>query len=105
MKTINYGVTGNVATITFNRPDALNALNKATLAELDSLIDIVKENIDIKYVVFTGMGKAFIAGADISEMADMGEKEALRYAETGSKIFRKIELLDKITVALVNGYA
>lgn len=105
MNTLMYEeISNKVVKISFNRPQALNALNQEMLKELDGIIDKVKKNTDIKYLLFTGCGKAFIAGADITEMKDMNNNEALEYGRLGSRLFRKIETLDKITIALVNGY-
>ncbi len=104
METVLCEVVGKIAKITFNRPEALNALNKKMLEQLHEVIDEIKNNEIIKYVIFTGSGKAFIAGADITEMADMDEDTAKEYAILGSSLFRKIEKLEKITIALINGY-
>jgi len=104
MNTIIYEVEGNIANITFNRPNALNAINQEMLNELNLLLDEIKDNIHIQFVVFTGLGKAFIAGADISEMINMNPLEASAYGKFGSEVFRKIERLEKITIAAINGY-
>lgn len=104
METILLEINGNVAKVTFNRPNALNALNKQMLVELDTIITNIGNDPKIKYIIFIGVGKAFIAGADIAEMSDMSHEEAVAYGRLGAGIFRKIELLDKITIALVNGY-
>ena len=70
MENILLEVNESIARVTFNRPQSLNALNKKTLKELDEILTQIEKNEDIRYIVFTGTGKAFIAGADISEMKD-----------------------------------
>lgn len=104
MKNILFEVNGDVAKITFNRAQALNALNKETLSELKQVVAKLNEDDSIRFVIFTGINKAFIAGADISEMKDMNEVEASNYGNLGSKIFLLIENLPQITIALINGY-
>lgn len=104
MNNLFLNLNERIATITFDRPNSLNSLNIETLHELDKVIEDIKNNETIDIIVFTGIGKAFIAGADISEMANMNELEAKEYAKLGSKIFRKIELLRQITIASINGY-
>lgn len=104
MENILLEVNESIARVTFNRPQSLNALNKKTLKELDEILTQIEKNEDIRYIVFTGTGKAFIAGADISEMKDFTQEQAFEYTKLGSKIFLRIERLPKITIALVNGY-
>ena len=95
----------NVAVLTINRPKALNALNTELLNELDKAIDVLKKEDDVFVIIITGEGKAFVAGADIGEMRDMSPEEAREFAILGSRIFRKIELMDKVVIAAVNGFA
>lgn len=95
----------NVAILTINRPKALNALNTELLNELDKAIDVLKEDSEVFVIIITGEGKAFVAGADIAEMRDMTPEEAREFAILGSRIFRKIELMDKVVIAAVNGFA
>ena len=95
----------NVAILSFNRPKALNALSSEVLQELDKTIDEVAKDEDIYVLVITGEGKAFVAGADISEMRNMTAEEGRSFGELGSKIFRKIELMEKPVIAAVNGFA
>lgn len=101
-----FDVQDQIAVITINRPDKLNALNKSVFDELDRLVDTVIEQPDIRSAIITGAGdKAFVAGADISEFSslDAGTGEAL--ARRGQLVFDKIENSPKIIVAAVNGYA
>ncbi len=95
----------NIAVLSFNRPKALNALNSEVLKEFDIAIDEIKNDNNIYVLIITGVGKAFVAGADISEMRDMNAEQGRLFAELGSKIFRKIELMEKPVIAAVNGFA
>lgn len=95
----------NVAILSINRPQALNALSIEVLKELDTaLINLEKDN-DVFVIIITGEGKAFVAGADIGEMKDMSPEKAREFAMLGSSIFRRIELMDKVVIAAVNGFA
>ena len=94
-----------IATITFHRPEALNALNSEVLVDLDTAVDDVIADDSVRVVVFTGEGKSFIAGADIKEMDGCVGLDIVNYSRKGVEIFRKIELMTKPTIAAVNGYA
>lgn len=94
-----------ICKISFNRPKALNALNTEVLEELDKLLDEIEKDDQIFIVIFTGEGKAFVAGADIGEMKDKNLIEGKKFAQLGHEVFRKIELLEKPVIAAVNGYA
>lgn len=101
-----YSTDENIATITINRPDKLNALNGVLLDELELLIDTIKADPQIKVVIITGAGeKSFVAGADISELARLSVTEAKTFALKGQRIFSKIEDLGKPVIAAVNGFA
>lgn len=94
-----------IGILKFNRPSALNALDSKVLIELNEAIDEIKNDNDIYVLIITGEGKAFVAGADISEMKDKTPEEARKFAELGLKMFRKIELMEKPVIAAVNGFA
>jgi enoyl-CoA hydratase len=97
------GRDGPIATITVNRPKSLNALNSATLRELTQA---VRECADAHVVILSGAGdKAFVAGADISEMAPMGPWQAREFSELGHVVTALIEDIPAATIAAVNGYA
>lgn len=97
---------GKIAIVTINRPKALNALNSDTLKELDKVMDEISNDNEVLAVILTGAGeKAFVAGADISQMKDMNVLEGRAFAMLGNKIFRKIETLEKPVIAAVNGFA
>lgn len=95
----------DIAILSFNRPKVLNALDSSVLKELDEAIDEIEKDDDINVLVITGEGKAFVAGADISEMRDKTAAEGRSFGEFGSKVFRKIELMEKPVIAAVNGFA
>jgi len=98
--------TEGIATITFNRPKALNALNSALLEEVSQALDGVAANEDIRVLVLTGAGdKAFVAGADIKELASLNALQAKRFAQKGQAVINKIAALPIPVIAAVNGYA
>ncbi len=94
-------------TITINRPDKMNALNKDVINDLSNALDEVYNNADIKTVIITGAGeKAFVAGADISEFLSLGKTEGAALAKRGQDmVFNKIENSPKPVIAAVNGFA
>ena len=94
-----------IATITFHRPEALNALNSEVLEELDKAVELVAADREVRVAVFTGEGKSFISGADINEMDQRRGVDIISYSRRGADVFRKVELLPKPTIAAVNGYA
>ncbi len=99
-------IDGGVATITFNRPNVLNALSAATLKELSRALDEVAANADVRAVMITGAGdKAFIAGADIKELAVLGPIDGQRVARHGQAVMDKLEGMGKPVIAVINGYA
>lgn len=99
-------VSERIATITFNRPKALNALNPATMRELKEVLEQVAERDDAGAVILTGAGdKAFVAGADISEMRNFTAAQALDFALFGQKVLEYVEQMPKPVIGAVNGYA
>ncbi|MBR2490536.1 MAG: enoyl-CoA hydratase/isomerase family protein [Ruminiclostridium sp.] len=96
---------GNVGIITMNRPEALNALSSAVFADLTKALDIVEKDDEIYVVVITGAGRAFVAGADIGEMATMNVEEGLAFSELGNNLMMRVDLFSKPTIAAVNGFA
>lgn len=91
--------------IKINRPKFLNSLDSLTLFELEQVMDDLNNEKDLSVIILTGEGKAFVAGADISFMKDMTPAEAKKFSEDGARVFRKIETLNKVVIAAVNGYA
>jgi len=96
----------NIAIITINRPEVLNAINVDVIAELSSAIDIVSVDDNVKVVIITGKGeRSFCAGADIRYVANIDPIEAERYASSVHSMLNKIENLEKPVIAAINGYA
>lgn len=101
-----YEVSGEIATITVNRPQALNALNVETVGELGVAFDEVANDENVRGVILTGSGdKSFVAGADIKELATLTPMAAKEVALKGQGVFSKIAHLDKPVIAAVNGFA
>lgn len=99
-------VADGVATVTVNRPEKLNALNSRTLDELDGCLEGLGRSADTRVVVLTGAGtKAFVAGADIGELATLGAAAAQRQARRGQALMDRVEHLGKPVIAAVNGFA
>lgn len=95
-----------IALITVNRPDKLNALSGALVAELRDAFERVAREASVRAAIVTGAGeKAFVAGADIKELASLSAIEAREYALRGQQAFRLLETLPKPTVAAINGFA
>ncbi|MGQ0713518.1 MAG: enoyl-CoA hydratase-related protein [Gemmatimonadaceae bacterium] len=103
---ITLDVTDRVATLTVNRPDKLNALNDLTVEELGRAIEEIRERHDVAGAVLTGAGtKAFVAGADIAELAKQGPLEGRSRARRGQHVLRRIETSPKPVIAAINGFA
>jgi enoyl-CoA hydratase len=94
-----------IAVVTVSRPQALNALNTRFFQEMDALVAEIAGRADVKAVVITGDGKAFVAGADIAEMVSKTPDEARAFSRLGQRTFRSLELLEKPVIAAVNGFA
>ena len=104
--TLLTNLENGILTITINRPDKLNALNKQVFDDIDTAMSEVYHNDDIKSAIITGAGsKAFVAGADIAEFASFSKKEAVELSKRGQDIFFKIENSPKPVIAAVNGFA
>ncbi|RYY71338.1 MAG: enoyl-CoA hydratase [Chitinophagaceae bacterium] len=104
--TLLLNTENNICTITINRPDKLNALNREVFNDLDKAIDRINADSNIKAAILTGAGpKAFVAGADISEFAGLTKDQAMDLAKRGQDVFFKIENSAKPIVAAVNGFA
>ena len=95
-----------ILTLKVNRERKLNALNIQTLKELHSAVQAIYDRPDVRGAIVTGSGsRAFVAGADISEIAALNEKEARKFAENGQRVFQLIERSPKPVLAAVNGFA
>jgi enoyl-CoA hydratase len=105
-QTLLTSLEDHILTVTINRPDKLNAINKTVMSELDSVMGEVYTNDEIRSVIITGAGtKSFVAGADISEFLGLTVDEGKTLAKKGQDVFLKIENSPKPVVAAVNGFA
>ena len=95
----------HVSTLTVNRPDKLNALDADVIADLDAAIRLVRDRNDTRCAVLTGEGRAFVAGADIAAMTDMGPDQARELSARGHAVFASLEALPFPVIAAVNGFA
>ena len=103
---ILFELEARVATITFNRPKALNALNSELLSEFGRALDEIAVDEDIRVLILTGSGeKAFVAGADISELATMNALQGKQFAEKGHSAIGRLQKLSIPVIAAVNGFA
>ena len=102
---LTFDVADRIATITVNRPDKLNALNDALMDELRRAIAEARRRADVGAVLLTGAGRAFVAGADITELVDQTAIEGKARAQRGQLVFRRFETSPKPTLAAVNGFA
>src|SRR5271155_1829164 len=95
-----------IALLTVSRPEKLNALNAETVLELRDAVARAGREAAVRGLIITGAGeKAFVAGADINQLAVLTPMEAQAYAERGQRVFRELEMLAKPTLAAINGYA
>lgn len=96
-----------LAIVTVNRPDKLNALNATVIAELDKAFTELAQREQVRAIILTGAGRAFVAGADIAEIAEAAEGPAglESLSQVGSRVFTKIERLNKPVIAAINGFA
>lgn len=105
-QTLLTSLANGIFTVTINRPDKLNALNKTVFDELNAVLDEIASNKEIRSAIITGAGpKAFVAGADISEFNGLNKEQAKALAKKGQDIFFRIENSGKPIVAAVNGFA
>jgi len=104
-KNIVLEIKEKVGMVKMNRPKAMNALNTETLQELDKAFTHLGESDQVKVIIITGEGKAFVAGADIAEMKDMSGDQAGEFSKSGQKVFDLIAKTEKPVIAAVNGFA
>ncbi len=98
-------IEGSIAVLTISRPQALNALNSVFFNEMDHYLSVVAENPEVRTLIITGEGKAFVAGADIAEMVNMSPAEARGFSARGQAVFNKIGQLPVPVIAAINGFA
>jgi enoyl-CoA hydratase len=105
-KNIAIEIKEKVAIVKMNRPEAMNALNTETLLELSKVMhNLSFENENIRVIILTGEGKAFVAGADIAEMKDMPPLKAREFSHLGQRVFHFIATQEKPVIAAINGFA
>lgn len=104
-KTIKLDVSDAIATLTFNRPKVLNALNLEVIAEFHKALSDIQKKADIKVLILTGAGRAFVAGADITVLQDLDPLGAKQFAQSGQWALFALEAMDIPVVACVNGFA
>lgn len=105
-QTLLYHLENGIVSITINRPDKLNALNKEVMADLEAAMKDAESSEEVKAIIITGSGgKGFVAGADISEFIGLSAGEGMDLARRGQDIFFKIENCSKPVVAAINGFA
>ncbi len=104
-ETINYEVKNNIGYITVSRPKALNAINNQVLDELYDVCTKIEKDDDVRVVILTGEGKAFVAGADIAEMNSLDSIGGRNMIAKGHRVMNYIESIEKPFIAAVNGFA
>jgi enoyl-CoA hydratase len=102
---LSFETADRIATITVNRPDKLNALNDATIGEIELAFEAAARDAGVGGIVLTGAGRAFVAGADIAELRAKSPAQARALAQRGQSVFRRIEASRKPVIAAVNGFA
>ena len=99
-------IEDGIALVTINRPEKRNALNRAVIGDLEQVVNRVADDPGVRAMILTGAGdKAFVAGADVSEIEAAQPAEAERISASGQRVFRDLELLRKPTVAAIRGFA
>jgi len=103
---VQLAIEGAVAVLTIHRPAALNALNRATLWDIDTALTEIEGNPSVLALIVTGAGpKSFVAGADIAEMKDMSSAQAVGFAQLRQRVFSRLGSLRVPVIAAVNGFA
>src|SRR5947209_16807467 len=106
MQNLKFETKNQIAYVTINRPEKLNALNMALMTELRTVFAAIKEDKDVRVAILTGAGeKAFVAGADIAELNKNGVVEAKEYTHKGQAVLDLIEGLGKPVICCINGFA
>lgn len=104
-QTIRYEKQDQIALVTIDRPEALNALNSAVITELEQVVADLEADREIRAMILTGQGRSFVAGADIGEQYPLDLSSGRRWGQRGSALLRRIERLEFPTIAAVNGFA
>ncbi len=96
---------GAIMLVKMNRPQSLNALNSLFFQEYNHFLDEIEKNNSIRVIIITGQGKAFVAGADISEMVNKTQQEGYAFGKLGQETFARMEKIPVIFIAAINGFA
>ena len=104
-QTIRYEKQDQIALVTIDRPEALNALNSAVITELEQVVADLETDREIRAMILTGQGRSFVAGADIGEQYPLDLSSGRRWGRRGSALLRRMERLEFPTIAAVNGFA
>lgn len=104
-ETLRYEIKDGIAYVTIDRPKSLNAISIEVLNELKTVFEKINNNSEVQVVILTGEGRAFVAGADISQMASLTGIEGQKMVRDGAKIIDYIETIDKPVIAAINGFA
>jgi enoyl-CoA hydratase len=105
MSIVEKSLDDGILTITFNRPEKLNALNEEVLQSLQEIIEHAQYNSEVKALLITGNGKAFCAGADINRLAECNAQSGYQFACYGQEVFRQLETMGKPSLVAINGFA
>ena len=104
-QTVRFEKKDNIALVTIDRPEALNALNSTVIAELEQVVTELENDGTVRCMILTGEGRSFVAGADIGEQYPLDLDGGRRWGQRGSALFRRMERLEFPTIAAVNGFA
>ncbi len=105
LENLLFNIKNGVAYVTINRPRQLNALNQKTIKELSFVVDKIRDDESVKVVIVRGAGgRAFVAGADISEMQDLNEEQGAEMSRLAQETFTKLKELPQIVIGAINGY-
>ena len=104
-QTVRFEKKDNIALVTIDRPEALNALNSTVIAELEQVVTELENDGTVRAMILTGEGRSFVAGADIGEQYPLDLDGGRRWGQRGSALFRRMEKLEFPTIAAVNGFA
>ncbi len=102
---LNLEAIENIALVTISRPKAMNALNTRFFNEMDAMIEKIGGMSEIRVMIVTGEGKAFVAGADIAEMVDKDQQQGSEFSRLGQNTFRSLEKMEIPVIAAINGFA
>ncbi len=105
LENLLFEVQDGIAYLTINRPKSLNALNIKTLQEIDAVASKIEGDENVKVLIIRGAGRAFVAGADITEMQDMDDEEGRAISELAQSVMRHIKTLPQVVIGAINGFA